>query len=65
MLSLTQLFEKYKPGYESKHKKSEPKDPKLWASCIAKAKKKFDKYPSQVANWWVSKCYTKAGGKFK
>jgi hypothetical protein len=65
MIPISKILEDYKPGYKSKHKSSEPADPKLWAGCVAKAKKKFDNYPSQVANWWVSKCYRKAGGKFK
>ena len=65
MLAITSLLEDYKPGYKSKHKSSVPVNQKMWDSCVAQAKKKFDVYPSQVANWWVSNCYRKKGGKFK
>lgn len=42
--------------------KSKPNNPKLWASKIAQAKKKFDVYPSAYANAWAAKEYKKAGG---
>lgn len=49
---LSQLFEG----------KNKPTNPKLWASTIAKAKSKFDVYPSAYANAWAAKEYKKAGG---
>lgn len=42
--------------------KAKPNNPKLWASKIAQAEKKFDVYPSAYANAWAAKEYKKAGG---
>ena len=42
-----------------------PKNPKLYASVKAAAKKKFKVYPSAYANAWAAKWYKSKGGKWK
>ena len=42
--------------------KNVPNDPALWKKAIAKAKAKFDVYPSAYANAWASKWYKGEGG---
>jgi hypothetical protein len=39
-----------------------PNNPALWKKAIAKAKQKFDVYPSAYANAWASKWYKSKGG---
>jgi len=45
--------------------KNVPTNPSLWSKMKAKAKAKFDVYPSAYANGWAAKEYKKAGGKWK
>ena len=42
--------------------KNVPDNPALWDKAIAKAKAKFDVYPSAYANAWASKWYKGEGG---
>jgi len=42
--------------------KNVPNNPALWDKAIAKAKAKFDVYPSAYANAWASKWYKGEGG---
>lgn len=44
---------------------NEPKNPELWKKAIAKAKQKFDVYPSAYANAWAAKWYKEQGGKWQ
>jgi Family of unknown function (DUF5872) len=44
---------------------SEPADKELYNRVKAEAKKKFDVYPSAVANAWVVREYKKRGGTYK
>ena len=44
---------------------SEPADKELYSRVKAEAKKKFDVYPSAVANAWVVREYKKRGGKYR
>jgi hypothetical protein len=46
-------------------KNSEPADKELYNRIKAEAKKKFDVYPSAVANAWVVREYKSRGGKYK
>jgi hypothetical protein len=46
------------------NRKGEPANKSLYADVIADAKKKFDVYPSAVANAWVSQEYKKRGGTY-
>jgi hypothetical protein len=60
--------EEKKPNYEGMLRgggKSEPADKELYNRLIGEAKKKFDVYPSAVANAWVTNEYKKRGGKYK
>tara|TARA_R100001460_G_scaffold24785_1_gene49750 strand:- start:4090 stop:5319 length:1230 start_codon:yes stop_codon:yes gene_type:complete len=41
---------------------NKPNNPALWKKAIAKAKAKFDVYPSAYANAWASKWYKGKGG---
>ena len=41
---------------------NKPNNPALWKKAIAKAKAKFDVYPSAYANAWASKWYKGEGG---
>ncbi len=45
--------------------KNVPTNPKLWAKWKAKAKAKFDVYPSAYANGWAAKGYKSEGGGWK
>ena len=56
-----------KPNYGQmiKPRKGEPADKELYARIIAEAKRKFDVYPSAVANAWVVQEYKRRGGKYK
>ena len=44
---------------------NKPTNPKLWAKWKAKAKTKFDVYPSAYANGWAAKGYKSEGGGWK
>ena len=44
---------------------SKPKNPKLYASVKAEAKRKFKVYPSAYANAWLVRTYKKRGGGYK
>lgn len=45
--------------------KNVPTNPSLWKKAIAKAKSKFDVYPSAYANGWAAKWYKSQGGGWK
>jgi hypothetical protein len=45
-------------------KNGKPANQKLYNEVIAAAKKKFDVYPSAVANAWVSREYKSRGGRY-
>jgi hypothetical protein len=45
--------------------KSEPADKDLYSRVKAEAKKKFDVYPSAVANAWIVQEYKKRGGTYQ
>ncbi|MFZ9249203.1 MAG: DUF5661 family protein [Candidatus Nanopelagicales bacterium] len=47
------------------NEKNVPTNPSLWSKMKAKAKAKFDVYPSAYANGWAAKEYKKAGGEWK
>jgi Family of unknown function (DUF5872) len=47
-----------------KDRKGEPADKELYSQVKSEAKKKFDVYPSAVANAWVVKQYKKRGGTY-
>jgi hypothetical protein len=47
------------------NEKNAPTNPSLWSKMKAKAKAKFDVYPSAYANGWAAKEYKKAGGGWK
>ena len=55
----------YSKIIKSPKKKATPSNSKLYSTVKAAAKKKFDVYPSAVANAWVSREYKKRGGKYK
>ena len=60
--------EEKKPNYESINAGgggSEPADKELYNRVKAEAKRKFDVYPSAVANAWVVREYKKRGGTYK
>jgi len=44
---------------------NKPTNPKLWSKWKAKAKAKFDVYPSAYANGWAAKGYKSEGGGWK
>lgn len=56
-----------KPNYDRmiKPRKGEPANKELYAKIVAEAKRKFDVYPSAVANAWVVQEYKRRGGKYK
>jgi len=57
-----------KPDYESINQgggNSEPSDTDLYNRIKREAKKKFDVYPSAVANAWVVREYKKRGGGYR
>jgi hypothetical protein len=47
------------------NEENKPTNPKLWAKWKAKAKAKFDVYPSAYANGWAAKGYKSEGGEWK
>lgn len=55
-----------KPNYGNiiKPRKGSPSNKDLYAKIIAEAKRKFDVYPSAVANAWVVAEYKRRGGKY-
>ena len=55
---------KFAPGSCVKEE-NKPTNPKLWAKWKAKAKAKFDVYPSAYANGWAAKGYKSEGGGWK
>lgn len=55
----------YEAMLKSKQSDSKPKKPSLYARVKAAAKRKFDKYPSAVANAWLVKEYKRRGGTYK
>lgn len=68
MWKTEELIEKEETNYEginSGGEGSEPADKELYARVKADAKKKFDVYPSAVANAWVTREYKKRGGTYK
>ena len=59
---------KKKPDYEGMLQggsRSEPANKDLYNRIVGEAKKKFDVYPSAVANAWVVQEYKKRGGSYK
>jgi len=46
-------------------KKPKPTDPTKWSQALAKARSKFEVYPSAYANAWASKEYKKMGGGWR
>ena len=46
-------------------RKGEPADQDLYNRVVSAAKKKFDVYPSAVANGWVVQEYKRRGGKYR
>jgi len=53
------------PEETSIEEENKPTNPKLWAKWKAKAKAKFDVYPSAYANGWAAKGYKSEGGGWK
>ena len=55
-----------KPNYGNiiKPRKGSPSDKELYERIKAEAKRKFDVYPSAVANAWVVAEYKRRGGKY-
>jgi hypothetical protein len=55
-----------KPNYGNiiKPRKGSPSDKELYERVKAEAKRKFDVYPSAVANAWVVAEYKRRGGKY-
>ena len=47
---------------ETLDEKSVPNNPELWSRAKARAKQKFDVYPSAYANGWAAKWYKSKGG---
>lgn len=45
--------------------KHEARNKKLWAKCIAEAKRKFDVFPSAYSNGFASRLYKQKGGTWK
>jgi hypothetical protein len=64
-----QIGKAEKPNYaeiiDEREGGSDPSNKELYARIIAEAKRKFDVYPSAVANAWVSQEYKKRGGTYK
>ena len=50
---------------ENIQEKNVPTNPSLWSKMKAKARSKFDVYPSAYANGWAAKEYKKSGGGWK
>ena len=61
------VLERYQGELELQNleEKNVPTNPSLWSKMKAKAKAKFDVYPSAYANGWAAKEYKKAGGGWK
>lgn len=55
-------MESFKRYIEEKNK---PTNPELWSQAKAKARAKFDVYPSAYANAWASKWYKSKGGGWR
>lgn len=57
---------KAKDKYDNiiKPRKGSPANKELYARIVAEAKRKFDVYPSAVANAWVVAEYKRRGGKY-
>ena len=55
------------PSFKEQYiqEKNAPTNPSLWSRIKARAKSKFDVYPSAYANGWAAKEYKKAGGGWK
>jgi len=49
----------------SRSSKPKPTDAKKWSAAKAKAKRKFDVYPSAYANGWAVQEYKRMGGGWK
>lgn len=47
------------------NRKGKPSDEDLYQQVVSDAKKKFDVYPSAVANGWVVQEYKRRGGKYR
>jgi len=65
---LTEMFDLSKKenyGGVIGNRKGEPADKELYARIVSEAKRKFDVYPSAVANAWVVQEYKRRGGKYK
>ena len=56
---------KKKTKKKTKKKGPTPKNPKLYATVKAAAKRKFKVYPSAYANAWLVREYKKRGGGYK
>jgi hypothetical protein len=68
MWKTEELIEKEETDYEGINaggESSEPADKELYSRVKAEAKKKFEVYPSAVANAWVTREYKKRGGTYK
>jgi hypothetical protein len=66
-IALTEIFDLSKKenyGGVIGNRKGEPANKELYARVIAAAKKKFQVYPSAVANAWVVAEYKRRGGKY-
>jgi hypothetical protein len=50
---------------DEKKKKPKPTSPEKWARAKAKARSKFEVYPSAYANAWAAKEYKKMGGGWR
>ena len=63
---VTPEMQKAKTNYDEmiKPRKGSPANKELYARIIAEAKRKFDVYPSAVANAWVVAEYKRRGGKY-
>jgi len=61
------VLERYQGQLELQtlEEKNVPTNPALWSKMKARAKAKFDVYPSAYANGWAAKEYKKAGGSWK
>ena len=53
------------PEETNLEEENKPTNPSLWAKWKAKAKAKFDVYPSAYANGWAAKGYKSEGGGWK
>ena len=50
---------------QEKKKKPKPTKPELWSRAKAKARSKFEVYPSAYANAWAAKEYKRLGGGWR